>query len=148
MGKDTPDIARKLRQEHASLGAELSELRALLDRPSGPESRARWLEALDQLVATLSRHFEFEEQGGYMSEVVARFPNWAADVEQLRREHREMLSSIKAIRTAVGQLPESGKPEAELRRQIEEWLAGISAHERHENLLLQEAFNLDMGTAD
>src|SRR5262245_36103537 len=53
----------------------LGDLRDLLEEPPDTETR-RWLLAvLEELLNLLPNEFEFEDQGGYLSEVREQFPN-------------------------------------------------------------------------
>jgi len=142
------DLVHKLRKEHAELGAELEALEGLLAAEEAPDNRRRLREVVDRLLTTLPRHFRFEEQGGYLTEVVARYPTWSTDVEQLRREHGELLSCVEELRDLLERQAEARELAEPVRRLVQEVIAHIHAHERHENRLVQEAFNLDVGSAD
>ena len=95
MNDATSDLFQKIRQEHQDLGIEIGDLQSLLSQGPGDVERSALVKVLDRLRVTLGRHFRFEEEGGYLTQVVKRFPNWSTDVERLRQEHRTLRGELE-----------------------------------------------------
>ena len=126
----------------------LGDLRDLLEDGSERENR-QWLVAvLDALLETLPREFALRHEGGYLSEVLDRFPSWYSQVEQLRDEQRHLYRKLRQLRERIGrELPYFGLAQ-ELRNDLRDWMNHLVSHHRHERRLVQTAFNLEMGVGD
>lgn len=144
----TSDLFQKIRQEHQDLGIELGNLRHLLSKESGEINPSALVEVLDRLRATLGRHFRFEEEGGYLTQVANRFPNWSTDVERLRQEHRTLRGELEQVCSLLGDDTRFTNVAGEVCDRLNHWLAKLSDHEHRENQICQEAFNLDVGQGD
>jgi hypothetical protein len=129
------------------LAIELDELE-LLATPSPaslPPSRMRDVlaRALGALESALRSHFAFEEQGGYMREVVAARPALARKAATLRDQHAALRERVQQLlaRTKDGHL----EP---LQREIVELVVDARAHEDAERDLVEGALEDDLAAAD
>lgn len=126
----------------------LGDLRDLLDEPIDRENR-RWLIALlDALIDTLPREFDLEDEDGYMSEVLERFPNWSHQVDRLHRDHAELFAKLKELRGRIERDSWIAPIANEVRRDAREWVRTLVAHNRRETRLVQTAMNLEVGAGD
>jgi hypothetical protein len=93
----------------------------------------------------VTEHFRFEESQGYMDAVRNREPRLERTIQQLADEHQHLAGALEAlierVRTATC-LDEA------LRAAVRDWLDHLRRHEVRENLLVQEAFNVDIGPED
>jgi hypothetical protein len=139
----------RLLQKYSSLEyILLGDLRDLLEDPVDAENR-RWLLAvLDALLETLPREFDLEEEDGYMSEVLERFPNWMQQVERLQRDHEQLFAKLKELRGRIAGGNWLAPIANEVRRDLREWILTIVAHNRNETRLVQTAMNLEVGVGD
>lgn len=87
---------------------------------------------LGQLQVMLDRHFELEEQGGYMSHVRYRSPRIASLVERLERAHGELRSQLALVR----RLAMEQRDRIAVRSALLEWVDVLSKHEAAEKQLL------------
>lgn len=126
----------------------LGDLRELLEEPADPEN-CRWLVVLlDALLDTLPCEFALEEEGGYMNEVLEEYPSWHRQVVGLQSEHEALYSRLQEVRRHVaGQVPLNGIADV-VRRDLQDWMNSLIAHNRHETRLIQTAVNLEVGTGD
>src|SRR5579872_2003110 len=76
----------------------LGDLRDILEEPPDVESRHWLLAVLDALLETLPREFDLEDDEGYMSEVLARYPSWSGQVERLHRDHESLFTKLTELR--------------------------------------------------
>jgi len=130
--------------EHILLG----DLRDLLEEAPDKSTRKWLLVILDALLDTLPRQYELQAGGGYLSEVLEQYPNWSEQVDQLLVEKQDLFAKLGRLREGVDQRVSFAKIAEEVRRDLREWMASLSSHQRHERRILQTAFNLDVGTGD
>lgn len=139
------ELAREIRHEHEMLAALMQRLHEDMTA-----LRSSWASARDDLRAFLNhlrRHFALEEEGGFMEDVVQRWPHAAPHVETLRAEHTQLLQEAERLmetgdRVIEGQLMRAWADEC---RRL---LSAIREHDRKENHLIQEVFCLDVGGGD
>jgi iron-sulfur cluster repair protein YtfE (RIC family) len=144
MGKPQTFVADDLRRAHAALFADLQKLEEVL----GPASRTSPAALCSCLGAThthLTEHFRFEEQTGYMDALREQQPRLEHAISQLVQEHRQLTQRLAELRTEAGH---AERLDDALREKIREWIRHVLLHEAHENDLVQDAVNLDIGTKD
>ena len=144
MGQTENSIAGALKQAHVALLADLRKLEQAVSPFPGKDVT----ELHSQLVATLAHiteHFRFEEQNGYMDTAKTREPRLDRTIRQLAEEHGDLRHSLEAIIRQASDASSLGDP---LRDEIQEWIRRVRQHERRENDLVQDAFNLDIGPED
>jgi len=104
------------KSEHRELHAAIERIHQVLDE-------TREVDALNQRVAEvtalitalcdrLARHFEQEENGGYLEEAIVRLPQIAPQAITLQRQHGEFLSAANACSNMLIRprpLPRSGR---------------------------------------
>lgn len=138
---DLKTEAEALRREHAVLGREMGQLKISL------ATEFDWGE-LDQRLGRLQevvyRHFEFEENGGYMVEVTKLFPNRQSAVDALYDEHQGMRRQLESVR----QFCRETEDRVAVRQRVSEFFQMIHQHEDRENALVQSTFNRDIGNKD
>lgn len=128
----------------------LGDLRDLLEEKADRDASNRhWLMAvLDALVDTLPREFALRQEGGYLSEVLERFPSWYQQVDELHQEQRRLYRKLRQLRAQLGQEVPYEAMAHELRDDLRQWMNNFIAHHRHERRLVQTAFNLEVGVGD
>lgn len=129
------------------LEVELDELEVLAtpSTASLPPSRMREVlaRALAALESALRSRFAFEEQGGYMRDVVAARPALARKAAALREQHAALRERVQQLlaRTKDGHL----EP---LQREIVELVVDARAHEAAERELVEAGLEDDSGALD
>ena len=142
--KPRRDLAHYETLEYLLLG----DLRDVLEEPLDDETR-RWLtEVVAALLQTLPREFELEEQGGYLSEVLEEYPNWAPQVESLRSEHAALFHQLQTLHQELTRGCPAEELTDDVRTGLRDWIFALQAHNRHESRLLQTAVNLVCGGGD
>lgn len=126
----------------------LGDLRDLLEEPVDDESRKWLIAVLDALLDTLPREFDLEDEDGYMSEVLERYPNWSVQVERLHADHEQMFSKLKELRGRIERNIWISPIANEVRRDLRDWILKLIAHRRGETRLMMTAMNLEVGTGD
>jgi len=126
----------------------LGDLRDILEEFPDGESRKWLLAVLDSLLETLPRQFILEDEDGYMSEVLERYPSWSPQVERLHRDHDELFAKLKELRGRIERNTWVAPLATEIRRDLRDWILKLIAHHRSETRLIQTAMNLEVGTGD
>jgi predicted nucleic acid-binding Zn-ribbon protein len=133
-----------LRQAHVALLEDLTDLENAANSYLGTDSAAM-LSRLERTRTHITEHFRFEEQNGYMADVLQREPNLARTIEQLRDEHHKLALKLDGLLEQM----RSGQPlEEAVRDQVRSWIESVRQHEARENSLVQYAFNVDLGAED
>jgi len=142
MEKTTGTVAEALRQAHAALTQDMNELEAMLaSSPAAAPLHAR----LQTMRADLAKHFAFEEQNGYMAEVRRREPRLEHAIQQLAREHQELLQGLD---TLLHDCVMSRTVDESLKARTLAWLRRLRKHELCENDLVQDAYQFDVSGED
>jgi hypothetical protein len=137
-------VAESLSKAHAALLADLRELEQAV-HPSSGESLAELRARLGEVRADITKHFRFEEQNGYMDVVRKREPRLERNIQQLADEHRLLAGTLDGLVRKSGAVSKLGET---LRQEVRAWIERVRQHEARENDLIQDAFNLDIGTED
>jgi hemerythrin len=144
MPKTKNSITDALGSAHVALLADLRKLgRAVLS--SSKASLAELRAKLAETRAHITEHFRFEEQDGYMAEVRKCAPRLDRTIRQLAEEHRQLSETLDAIITEATAATGLGN---RLREEIRTWIKHVRQHESREDELMQDAFNVDIGTKD
>ena len=81
-----------------------------------------------------------------MSQIAQQEPRLLDRIEQLRREHRELVASARELQRLVDQEP--AEDPLQLRQQVERFLKVLREHNARENDLIYEALETDIGVGD
>jgi iron-sulfur cluster repair protein YtfE (RIC family) len=140
---DVP-LADAMLKAHGALKRDLQEVSQAL-HSSEPAIPRQFQDRLVALQKHVAEHFRFEEQNGYMPEVLKRKPNLDRDVAKLRSDHRLLAETLSQLITEA-----RGKVIADeaWSRRLKAWIAEVERHEILENDLIQDAFNLDISAED
>lgn len=135
----------ELQQEHVSLLDLLTDL----DNMTEPGERVKkLLRCLWEMQLGLRRHFHFEEQGGYMSQILDDAPHLHHAAQALLAEHGRIAGDLEALITSIACLRPEDHVTASLQAQLRQWVQLVRDHETRENRLTQQACNQDIGADD
>ena len=130
-----------LRAEHALVASNIAECREALEGEFTWDAARR---AVIRLREELEKHFELEERGGYLDEVLARAPEHAKAVADLLGEHNRMRGELATLLACVLVARSRG----DARHELDRLLDGLAVHERREHELVQLALAVDVGSGD
>ena len=154
--KTTHEWMRTVLEEHRQLRAMIGDLRAFLEAPRpavGEKGAHTWsTELTSRLVKlhdALYRHFQEEEEGGMMEELMEAHPRATGAVEELVHDHEQILKDFRRCTTGAMEYADGVEPrEPRLRRSITEILDCLHRHEVEETDLIQRLEYEMVGAAD
>jgi Hemerythrin HHE cation binding domain len=141
----SPNTLDTIADEHESL-ANLYE-RILDALRAGPGELLPASNLLDELVERLAVHFVHEEEGGYYSHVVEVAPWRTPAVDELKRQHGDLLRMVTRIARGARMANESSPWLEAVRREFAQFRRRIIEHEGKENRLVQEVYIFDIAAA-
>ncbi len=139
------DFESELNHQHRHLRDLLTELGTLTRNPEGFEAAKGALVAkLRALREMVQAHFAFEEEGGYMSEVLRKAPRFLPEVERLEAQHTEILRSLDGLtRTNLDET------DAEtFLAEVHDLIDRLVRHEREETDVVQRSVIEETGSGD
>jgi hemerythrin-like domain-containing protein len=145
MKEMTTSVAEEILQEHEVVREIVRRLELALEEGEFVGAEPDWGRRLYyELLAFhrhLLRHFELEETGGFMQEVVTLRPQAAEQVERLRQEHDQILKAVDEL-ISNSDLLASGVSTSlmEFHGRFSQLLSLIKRHEAEENELIQRVF--------
>jgi hemerythrin-like domain-containing protein len=144
------DIDTKLRQQHEQIKTEIKAISASLSTDVSEEEFPSWrldlLWALRDCLNDLQKHFDLEEEGGFLSNVLKIAPQHQQAVKRLAEEHgtvslrlNEAISAIKTLSLADRQ---NLRP---IWEEVESIFRLLREHEAVEGELLLTTYSQDEG---
>ena len=121
---------------------------------AGPSSSGEWLTGVDDSLARLSEALEehievVEGTNGLFDEIMATSPRLAPEMESLRDEHRQLVTSLtRAIDVVRSASTDSNKGPKPVRRAVTSLLGRLTRHRQRGSDLVFDAYNVDIAAAD
>jgi len=149
----TRAIFEQILEDHEALRSMIADLRAFLEdkRPEiGQRGFHTWAADLSHRLVSLHdkifRHFRAEDQEGLMDDLAMRHPSAAARIENLNKEHDDILLNLRNLMSATLRYSEGKSPrDPRLRKRMLSLLDQLNEHERTEtDLILNVEYN-DLG---
>jgi len=141
-----PGSFAALQHEHAELGKALASIGRVLTVPH--RKKAEMEDLIGQLADHVETHFHHEEDGGYFSAALKKSPRLTDQANILLEQHTALAEQIQKLRMLARSGVETDGWWKLLEEQFADFKARLLEHERKENELLQDAFGVDIGTAD
>lgn len=144
------EVGEKVAQQHQHLDKEIAELKFIAMKEVSPEDFPNWrLELVWQLrdfKNLLLKHFDLEEEGGFMRDVLREAPHSEHTVEQLRAEHGELSLLMDDIMAQVKSMAQkSAKQLEQVRVALNGLVDLLRHHEEEEHRLLQRTYFREYG---
>ena len=156
MNRSDPVILGHVLAEHRDLFQLMHSVqsRFAMAGPPTPEQRADVLESLHHLREHLGDHFAQEELGGFLEEAMTRMPRLSAAVRSIVAQHPALLAELDRVIDELTIVEKSGGFAAKAKswsaavHAFEAFAAHMAAHERSENMVVQEGYNEDLGLVE
>lgn len=147
------EIAAKIREEHERIKQDMKKIKTLSSAHVSQEGYAKWRLDLIWLLRdfknALQKHFDLEEEGGFMTDVVKIAPQNINAVQKLETEHETMNAMMEEILTSLKDQEEKDDVKLEaLRQRIGEFFEVLESHEAAEGDLIESTYLQDEGMAD
>ncbi len=144
---DLPETKSEVRARREDLRQALVELEDVLSRPSGDHEA--WNEhvrdGVERMHTTLQHHVrETESEGGMLAQLEEDAPWLEGRVDQLRREHDQLLAATDALLEHCRVAHDA----EDIREETLELLRAISRHRHQGTDLLYDAYMVDISAAD
>ncbi|MFQ5568440.1 MAG: hemerythrin domain-containing protein [Rhodothermales bacterium] len=153
MEKHEAVIAARIEDDHRRLKQSMDAMVAEIAREISPEEYATWkldiLSKLRDFQNQVLKHFDLEEENGFLDDVLRLAPQHRRRVERLEKEHRKINADLNHIVSVVKNVesPTSVKIER-VREQLRALIEVFEAHESAEHDLMQSVYYQDYGVGD
>ena len=150
MSKETGEILAKVEHDHENIKHDMGKLSITLDQEVSESEFADWrLEFLWQMrdfKNRLLKHFDLEEEGGFMTEVVTAAPHTERKVRDLKNEHARIILNLDNILACLKGLRHTEVERLDaIRESIRDLMSTLREHEEEEHILMQKAYNREYG---
>ena len=135
-----------MRVEHEELRESIGSLLHTIRTRSVKAKEIKPLIA--QLCQRLKTHFEEEEAGGFFADITQQAPRLSREVDTLCEEHTKLLDEAVELAEKSGHCQDTDAWWNTIEQEYEQLRKQLLHHESDENLLLQQAYNEDIGTQD
>jgi len=135
-----------IRRQHQQLHSLMEAISNRFEYEKKPSRNL--VSLLNALAVHLQMHFEFEESDGYFSSLSSTTPRLTSTVEKLLREHEEMREKMDALVAMARDDFAAARDTTHLAEQFSLFRDQLSHHEHEENKLIQDVYNVDIGTKD
>jgi hemerythrin-like domain-containing protein len=153
MSERSQRIASRIQDEHDRLQKLIGEIREELSctvEPDGfPDWKLEFVWKIRDFQNELTKHFDLEEDGGFMEDVVEQAPRFSDQVKALEQEHVDAVKQLDDITTELKHL--TVFEESLLREICGKIMNLFEMLERHEALereLILEVYFQDIGVGD
>lgn len=143
-------ISEKIKEDHLSIKSLTQQIRQHIKKDVSDITFESWLHNLNDLIQKLQHklieHFEMEEEGGFMADILSIAPQKRHAISQLKSEHEMMLKDVKLILRCVSEAHTIEETKMiNLTHRIRELLDLLTTHEAAENILLEDTYLRDEG---
>jgi hypothetical protein len=150
MDKNKADIASRVEQDHADIRAEIDKIKGLMIEELNPSDFSNWrLDFIWQLrdfKNHLLQHFDLEEEGGFMRDVIKVSPHSEGKVNHLKDEHSKMVTDLDGILLLLKDMHDQDTSSLkQINEQIGSLMSDLHSHEEEEHILMQRAYYREYG---
>lgn len=133
------------RSEHRELHVAIERIHAVLEETRESDATSARIAEVTALIVALrdrlARHFEQEENGGYLEEAIVRVPQIAPQAAALQKQHGEFLAAANAMLDHARSGDTAPSVWSALKTDYVRFAKRLRAHEAAEDALLMRAFN-------
>ncbi len=144
------DLARQIEQEHACLKRDMGDIENAFDKVyfvhDFTEWRIEYTWRLRDLRLHLLKHFDLEEEGGFMQELLEQTPEMGGKINTLKLEHTKIVTNLDAILTLLRDMQYKSEPVLlQIKQHVSRLINDIRRHEEAESELIQLAYCQEYG---
>ncbi|MFQ5751536.1 MAG: hemerythrin domain-containing protein [bacterium] len=144
------DIAVQIEKEHECLKRDMGDIKTEVTREVIAEDFSDWrlefLWRLRDFRTHLQKHFDLEEEGGFMNELLKEAPQALNSIKKLETEHDQIVSDLDGILTQLKELElKDDRKLADIQNRVTTLVSTIQKHESAENELMQKVYCQEYG---
>lgn len=144
------DIASQIEKEHECIKRDMGDIKmAVMEKVSlknFPDWRLEFIWRLRDFKTHLLKHFDLEEEGGFMNEILSEAPETVNQIKKLEAEHSQIVSELDDILADLKEMHEKEIPKLEdIRNRVTQLMSTIRNHETAENNLIQKVYYQEYG---
>lgn len=145
MDIEKPFTAQHVEIQHKCINTDLDVLKTDLSKEVAAEDFSEWKLAymwqLRDLRNMLTKHFDYEEESGFIREIIKNVKANRKRVIQLKNEHKSLIGILDAILIDVKTMQKSDEFQLEdIRDRMTHFIKTVHIHEKAENELIQELY--------
>ena len=140
------DTLKRVQEEHRVLRELLVKVHQALTQHQ--QNIAEVSSLFNSLRNQIEEHFREEEEGGFFEQITDQAPRLEHRADEVRGEHAQLRDSISRLCFDVATGNGSEAWWQQLEEQFHAFSKELMRHEGHENELLQEAYQQDIGPSD
>jgi hemerythrin len=142
-------LVHQVHTQHQELHRLLDEIAQRAGQLAAPDQAANAAAELKSLMPKLrvflERHFQQEEQGGWLEEAACQLPRLSHSLTELEHEHRMLLQQTdEAIQLLAGPV----EPAVGVATNLRSLVKSLLDHEAREEVVLAEGFNQEPDFAE
>ena len=150
MEENKSKIASQVLEEHNILRENILTLSKNIEIEVSEEEYEDWrLEFMWQLRDFRNhclKHFDFEELGGFMKDVLNDAPETGKIVKKLEADHPDLIKELDEILDEFKKLEQKEDTKLqEIRKNVKHLIIRLKAHEKAENDLIQKVYSQEYG---
>ncbi len=143
-------IAAQVEREHACLKRDMGDIQENIMQEVSDEEFADWrlefMWRLRDFRNHLCKHFDLEEEGGFMTEIKEEAPEAIKKVEELETAHGQILIDLDEILAELKSIETKKVEELEsIKGRVRKLISTFRAHESAENELMQRVYCQEYG---
>ena len=151
MERDETEVAKKIAKEHESIRRYIGALNLLemteVDAKEFFDWKLEFIWQLRDFKNRLLKHFDLEEEGGFMEDIVKVAPHLSRKVSGLKVEHDQILMSLDEILFKLKRMKKKNDTELEqVQFELNDVITSLRDHENEENILMQQAYYREFGS--
>jgi len=153
MSTSSRQLASQVQEEHDRLKDTMAIIRSELKEEVQADEFADWkltfVWHLRDFQNALLKHFDLEEDGGFMQDLVAISPGCTARVDRLKQEHDEIIPRLNQLTDSLREM--TSKRDGDLDGVVTGVIDVLDLLERHEAAeceLIQDVYFQDIGVGD
>jgi len=146
-------VPKRLAHEHREINQTADELEALVSQQDAANRFSEWRSSLqttlERFADLLDLHFEHEEEGGFLKDVLRKVPNSEISVQTLKQEHGDVKSSLATVLGDLGATRHGDQGDVtRIRKAVQAILSTLHHHELSEQQLIQRTYYREYGGGD
>ncbi|MFQ5823029.1 MAG: hemerythrin domain-containing protein [bacterium] len=144
------DIASQIEKEHECIKRDMVDIKMDVMKEVSPKNFPDWrlefIWRLRDFKTHLLKHFDLEEEGGFMNEILSEAPEAMNQVKKLEAEHGQIVSDLDRILSDLKEMQEKDISKLDgIRNCVIQLISTIRAHETAEDNLIQTVYYQEYG---